>query len=190
MAIPFRLIAVALLGATLLLTIVGAATTGWIVLDTGLADYKVNIGLFRMCTTGGGNSICVSTTESLAGSCLSRDQAAQAFIVIGILILVPLFAVVFMRRFMPANPIVGKVPAFVDIPATFVVVFCLTIAWGAIANAKQPCFCEGAPGSCSLHYSFALAIIAWITALAAAVMLFLGRNEGSGYSDVSAPLPN
>jgi hypothetical protein len=197
MALPFRLIAVGLLVVALLFTIVAAATRGWVVAKGGgfgLGD--LTIGLFTSCNVEG----CKNTLDfmvDVSDSCTSRERAAQAFIVLAILALAPLLTVIVTRRFLTTSPmgviITSKVSPTIDVIVAVIVALCLTIAWGAMANAFNECVCDlvfGWYDSCALGYSFALAIIAWIAVLGAAVMLFLGRNEGSGYSDVSAPLPN
>jgi hypothetical protein len=203
MAIPFRLIALGLLVVTLLFSIVAAATRGWIVASDSVQ--KLDVGLFNSCFDDGVSTECESTLDRFdmmmvigaPESCKSRDRAAQAFTVIAIMLLFPLVLLVFVRRFLASNAlgiaVAAKVPPLVDIVVTAVILFCLTVSWGAFANLYKACVCdpfEGLITSCGLNYSFALAILAWFATAAAAVLMFLGRNESSGYSDVSAPLPN
>jgi hypothetical protein len=171
----FQLISVGLLFVAFIFLIVAAATTGWIVIGS------TNIGLFTVC---GGGGYCVSTLDAFSNqsSCRSRDQAAQAFVVLAILALFPLMCTVAVRRFIgqtDAGVLVGKyVPWWADVVTAAVIVFFLTITWGAVANFYSDCVCNNAgTAACGLNYSWALCFIAWCFVGASGVLMFLTHEE-------------
>ncbi|CUG67950.1 amastin, putative [Bodo saltans] len=197
MALPLRLIAILLVLVSTLFVIVAAGTTGWIVGTYG-DDFKYHIGLFKLCAGSDDSAYCMNTLDmyndddsGVPSSCKSRLMASQAFIVLSILVLFPLLVLIIVRRFMssgPAGMAASKIPVLVDVVIGVVVLFCLTISWGAIANMYKECICDVLSNdSCGLNYSFALAIIAWLATGAATVFLFLSKSENAGYTDMSAP---
>ncbi|CUG68014.1 membrane-associated protein, putative [Bodo saltans] len=167
----FQLISVGLLFVSFIFLIVSAATTGWIVVGS------TNIGLFTVC--GGG--YCGSTLNAFANqsSCQSRDQAAQAFIVLAILTIFPLLCIVAIRRFIghtEVGALVNKyIPWWIDVITAAVIVFFLTITWGAVANYYTDCVCNNVGSTaCGLNYG---------------VLLFLARDENNEVKPVHTHQP-
>lgn len=168
----YQLISVGLLFVALIFTIVAAATTGWIHVGT------TKIGLFTVC--GGG--YCQSTLDAFSNqsSCQSRDQAAQAFIVLAILVIFPLLCLVAIRRFIGSTQVgqlVNQLPWFIDVITAGVILLFLTITWGAVANYYDECVCNNTTAACGLNYSWALCFIAWFCILVTGILLFLSRGE-------------
>jgi hypothetical protein len=176
----FRLIALALLVVALILTIIAAATNGWFVVKKG--GVTLNIGLFKVCGDSGSFTVCTSTLDvGWSKDCKSRDQAAQAFIILAILALAPVIFLVIVRSFLPDRiPAVSRIPWLVDVAIACVVVVCLSITWIVAASMTDECICNSSGGaSCGLNFSFGLAIVAWVFTIVGTVMICFAKDSSN-----------
>ncbi|CUG68041.1 membrane-associated protein, putative [Bodo saltans] len=176
MSATYRLAAIGLLFVALVLSIVAASTHSWIVVS------DVHFGLFWICSGGS----CVNTLDALAGGnndCRSKDQAAQAFIVVGIILLFFLFFLVVIRRDFASNSlgnaVVRNVPLVVDLILAVLIVTSLVIAWACVAAMYNECICNYSSPSCGLNYSWALTLIASFAVMVVTVLLFLSKESSN-----------
>jgi hypothetical protein len=185
-----QLAAIGLLVIALVFSIVAAATTGWMFVET------THIGLYNTCS----GSFCVSTLELFSnlpnsGNCKSQDRAAQGFIVLSILCIFPLVLLVALRRFLatcsPVAELLGYIPWLVDVAIAAASLVFLTLTWTIAAGMLRKCICDNVPSgtSCALNYSWALAFIAWCFVLAATVIVCVtkGGMDNSAVTTIHAP---
>jgi hypothetical protein len=172
-----QLAAIGLLVIALVFSIVAAATTGWMHVDT------VKIGLYTSCS----GPVCVDTLELFArlpnsGDCQSQDRAAQGFIVLSILCIFPLLLLVTLRRFLatfsPVAELLGNIPWLVDVAIAAASLVFLTLTWTIAAGMLRKCICDVSSGtSCAFNYSWALAFIAWCFVLASTVIVCITKGN-------------
>lgn len=168
----YRAVSAGLLLASLVLAIVAAATNNWIVVE------HTHIGLFWVC----GGNICVNTLDSLFWneSCRSKDQAAQAFVIIAIIATFVVLVLVTTRRFLMSSSI-GKsiaynVPSTVDAVLAAFATVSFIISWACVAAIHDQCVCQGNTSSCGLNYSWAFALIASAAVMVVTILLFISRD--------------
>jgi hypothetical protein len=182
MSATYRLVALGLILFSIIISIVAAATTSWIVIGS------FRMGLFWVC---GGNS-CTKTLNALSGDepCRSKDQAAQAFIVLAIITMFPLFAIVLMRRFFASSTVGGAVVRnvswMIDVALSAFIAIALVIAWACVAGMHDECICNNNTQNCGLNYSWALALIASVAVMVVTVLLFLSKEGANAVHDGSA----
>lgn len=175
MSALYRVIAIGLIIFALIFSIVAAATNDWIVVST------VHVGLFWVCSGGH----CTNTLDAFSSNegCRSKDQAAQAFIVMAIIVLFPLLVFVVIRRFFASSsigsPIVRNIPAIVDVVLAAFVMLSLIISWACVAAIHDQCVCKGNTSNCGLNFSWAFALIASVAVMVVAVLLFLSKEESN-----------
>lgn len=181
MSAVYRLVLLFLIFFAIVISIVAAATTSWIVIG------NAHLGLFWVC---GGNT-CTNTLSALSNDepCRSKDQAAQAFIVLAIIALFPLFAIVLIRRFFASSSvgsaIVHNVSWIVDVALSAFIVISLVIAWACVAGMHDECICNNNAQNCGLNYSWALALIASVAVMVVTVLLFLSKEGSNSVHDGS-----